>query len=204
VDRQHLDPPPGDAGPPPWESLYAERARAGDESAFARLVDAYAGRIHAHVWRFVRCREDADDLTQETFLRAYRALSRFDPGRPFGTWLYTIATNVSLNALRTRGRRLRPVSLDARDDDGPPSNEPRSALPDGREAAHRAEQQAMIAAAVDQLDAKSAALVRLYYQEEIPLREAGEIMGLSESAAKVALHRARKRLRLILTGEETS
>ena len=210
LDRQRGEAPaPGDGAggtePPAWESECAARARRGDAAAFDRLVEAYAGRIHAHLWRIVRNREDAEDLAQETFLRAYRALARFDARRPFRSWLYTIATNVGLNALRTRSRRLQPDSLDASGVDGRPLREAASPRrEEQREAVEQSERRARLEAAIDQLPPRAAALVRLHYTEDMPLREAGEVVGLGESAAKVALFRARKQLRELLTGDGTS
>ncbi len=194
---------PVETGVSAWEYACAARARAGDASAFDRLVDAYTGRIHAHLRRIVRSREDAEDLTQETFIRAYRALARFDTRRPFRNWLYTIATNVGLNALRTKSRRIQATSLDAETDDGKPRREAVSPRPDGRSLVERSERRARLEEAIDQLPPRVATLVRLHYHEEMPLREAGEIVGMGESAAKVALHRARKRMREMLTGDET-
>lgn len=194
---------PANVDPPAWEADCAARARGGDTHAFDRLVDAYTGRIYVHIWRIVRSREDAEDLTQETFIRAYRALARFDTARPFRNWLYTIATNVGLNALRTRSRRLRTTSLDMETEDGKPRFEAPSTRLDGRDLAELRERRRRVDQAVAQLPPKVAALVRLHYNDEMPLRDAGTIVGLGESAAKVALHRARKRLREMLTGDET-
>lgn len=187
---------------PPWEAACVARAARGDQHAFAKLVRHYTGRIYAHLYGIVRSREDAEDLTQEAFLRAFRALDRFDAGRPFANWLYTIATNVALNALRTRSRRLRPVSLDETDEHNGPLHEPASDLPDGRQTASRSERIERLEQAVAELPHRAAALVRLHYGEGVGLREAGEMLGMKENAAKVALHRARKQLRQLMTGEE--
>lgn len=166
-----------------WERDCVARARAGDAGAFGDLVERYADRIYTHLVRLVRNREEAEDLTQETFLRAFRFLFRYDATRPFRNWLYTIATNLGLNALRANRRANR--SLGA----------PAALHDEARQRVTHDELAERLADAVSQLPARSASLVHLHYYEEMPIREAAEIVGLSEGAAKVALCRARKRLR---------
>jgi len=87
------------------------RARDGDVGAFEDLVRQYQGDVWRFAYHFTRDRALADDVTQEAFLRAYRALARFDFGMSFYTWLYRIVVNLSIDALRKRSR-MRPVNLD--------------------------------------------------------------------------------------------
>lgn len=179
---------------PEDESAWARRAHGGDKDAFNQLVQLYAPRIYGHLYRIVRNREEAEDLTQETFIRAYRFIGKYDPDRSFCTWLYTIATNVGLNGLRARSRRTRHIATTGDDlVDTEPS-------PDGnaRDAAAASERAQQLNAAVDQLSPRDAMLVHLHYHEAMSLPEAAEVLEISHSAAKVALFRARKRLREIL------
>src|ERR1700752_1064095 len=90
--------------------LLLARAQAGDERAFRVLVDPYRHALEVHCYRMLGSLQDAEDLTQETLLRAWRALNRYEPRAQFQTWLYRIATNACLDELKRRGRR--PVSLD--------------------------------------------------------------------------------------------
>ena len=83
------------------------RARAGDEHAFHELIDPYRGELQLHCYRILGSVQDAEDLLQETLLAAWRGLERFDGRSSLRTWLYRIATNRCLNALRDRGRRPR-------------------------------------------------------------------------------------------------
>ena len=85
------------------------RARAGDEEAFRELVDPYRGELQVHCYRILGSVQDAEDLLQETLLAAWRGLERFDGRASMRSWLYRIATNRCLNALRDRGRRPREV-----------------------------------------------------------------------------------------------
>src|SRR5215212_5164416 len=81
------------------------RARAGDEAAFQELVDPYRRELQLHCYRILGSLQDAEDQVQETLVAAWRGLDRFEERSSLLSWLYTIATNRCLNALRARGRR---------------------------------------------------------------------------------------------------
>jgi RNA polymerase sigma-70 factor (TIGR02960 family) len=83
-----------------------DAAIAGDEAAFATLVDRHRRELHVHCYRMVCSFEEAEDLVQETFLRAWRRRDSFEGGPNFRAWLYRIATNASLDAIRSRSRRV--------------------------------------------------------------------------------------------------
>jgi len=192
---------------PSVEALVPERewilqAQAGDSRAFGRLVESYAGRVYGLLYRLVRNREEAEDLAQETFVRAFRNLGRFDSTRPFRNWLYTICINAGLNVLRSRRRRGVIVPLDTVDSAGSTREAPVAPGPDARCSAMRGELRERLDTAVSQLPARSALLVQLHYTEGLPIREAAGIVGMTEGAAKVALCRARGTLRRLLVEEE--
>jgi RNA polymerase sigma-70 factor (ECF subfamily) len=84
-------------------------AQAGDERAFQRLVEPYRHALEVHCYRMLGSAQDAEDLVQETLLRAWRALERFEPRAQFQTWLYRIATNACLDELERRPRRPEPL-----------------------------------------------------------------------------------------------
>jgi RNA polymerase sigma-70 factor (ECF subfamily) len=182
-----------------WERKVVTQAKAGEKEAFGELVEAYSGRVYGHVYRLLRNREESEDVTQETFIRAYRFLSSFDVQRPFSNWLFTIATNLGLNALRSKKRRGFSLSLDA-DTEQADRIEPISRDEDGIRRVERGELRDRLDVALDELSPQSALLVQLHYREELSIREAAQVIGLSPGAAKVALCRARKRLRELLVG----
>src|SRR6478672_5297809 len=91
-------------------------ARGGDEGAFQRLVDPYRGQLHAHCYRMLGSVHDAEDALQEALLRAWRGLSGFEGRSSLRSWLYTIATNTSLNVIEKRPKRVLPI------DYGPPAD----------------------------------------------------------------------------------
>src|SRR5438128_3525706 len=93
-----------------------ERARDGDETAFARLLDRYRGELHAHCYRMLGSVHDAEDALQDALLRAWRGLSKFEGRSSLRSWLYTIATNTSLNVIEKRPKRVLPI------DYGPPAD----------------------------------------------------------------------------------
>lgn len=203
-------PPDGEPGrggdnreAPAWELDAIERARHGEQEAFGKLVEQYSARIYAHLFRLVRNREEAEDLTQETFLRAHRFLFRYDATRPFRNWLYTVATNIGLNALRSQRRRWHPVgghlggreALASGAGGSGAWEEPLSREEDGRQRVARGELEEKVSDAVDRLPPRSRLLIHMHYHEGMAIREIAEVLGMGESAAKTALHRARKSLR---------
>lgn len=166
------------------------RTLAGDTAAFEEIVRRCERPIFAHLFRMTKSREDAEDLTQETFLRALRSLDRFDVNLPIKPWLYRIATNAALSELRRR--RIKIVAID-------------ESIPDDRiESAHQKiggdEFRIRLARAVADLPADSAALFSLRYAEEMSIGQIAQALGRRPGAVTVALHRLRNRLRALLNG----
>jgi RNA polymerase sigma-70 factor (ECF subfamily) len=93
------------------ERQQLEAARGGDELAYQRLIERYRGELHAHCYRMLGSVHDAEDALQETFLRAWRGLAKFEGRSSLRSWLYTIATNTSLNLIEKRPKRALPVDL---------------------------------------------------------------------------------------------
>src|ERR687885_93463 len=120
--------------------LLLAAAQAGDERAFRRLVEPYRHALEVHCYRMLGSAHDTEDLVQETLLRAWRALDRFEPRAQFQTWLYRIATNACLDELERRPRRPEPVDPfpdRPRDEAASPTYDPaaRYAIREGMELA---------------------------------------------------------------------
>jgi RNA polymerase sigma-70 factor (ECF subfamily) len=105
----------------PDQPALLEAVRGGDQVAFGRLVDPYRGELHAHCYRMLASVHDAEDALQETLLRAWRAIGRFEGRSSLRSWLYTIATNTCLNHIARRPKRVLPIDYGPATDphDGP-------------------------------------------------------------------------------------
>lgn len=180
-----------------WELV--DRARAGDAAAFGQLVRRHQGRIHRLAAHLLRSRSEAEDVTQETFIRAYRALGRFDGRSEPYTWLYRIAVNLSLNALRSR--RARRVSTDT---DDPRFDamalQARSADDPPADAAHRQLYEAL-ARGIDSLSETLRTTLVLVCIDGRSHEEAAAILGAPEGTIAWRVHEARKKLRRYISGE---
>ena len=160
---------------------------------YAQLVDRHERTVFTLVMRIIGRREEAEEITQDVFLKAFRQLDRFAGRSSFRTWLYRIACNAAISqARRTQPRR---AEIDERR---------LAVLPDEEAdrmeewAAHQ-EQLDALTHAIGRLDPEERALVTLFYYEERSVAECAEITALSESNVKVRLHRIRKKLYLLVT-----
>jgi RNA polymerase sigma-70 factor (ECF subfamily) len=176
-----------------------ERARSGDGEAFRVLVERYSRSLFRMAFRMTGRAADAEDVVQETFLKAYRQMGQFDDRASFGTWLYRIGMNCALDVVRARGRRneLAPQ----RDEDGSqpdplltaPSTDP---LPD--RLAWNSEFRREIVAAMKELSGTERAAFVLRHFEGMRLEEVGRVLGCHTGAAKHSVFRAVQKLRRAL------
>jgi RNA polymerase sigma-70 factor (ECF subfamily) len=180
---------------PASEQDLIRRARAGDEEAFTELVMLHADRVYGALRRFGLNDGEADEVSQEVFLRAWRGLARFEERAQFSTWLYRIAFN---EAQRRRSRRALPRA--APDADG---NDPIAALPespdlapDAQTLSHEFEQ--IVDRSLAQLPAEWRDAVVLRDIEGLSTEEAAEVIGVRQAAFKSRLHRGRMQLRSLL------
>jgi RNA polymerase sigma-70 factor (ECF subfamily) len=108
----------------PDDEAAVAQARAGDQAAFRVLVERHGRRIYRLAFRIAGCHEDAEDVVQETFVRAYRQLDRFEGRADFSTWLYRVAFNCAIDHVRARPRREVSGSADWLSELAPPSQQP--------------------------------------------------------------------------------
>lgn len=179
---------------PPAEQLLVENLRAGKDEAFEQLVRAYGGTLLAVARRIVRNEEEARDVLQESFLKAFRSISRFRADSALGTWLHRITVNTALEFLRRRTRKEPPVELQLPEflEDGHQAD-PAVRWPD--QILHSAEVMALVRAAIDALPDSHRTVLLLRDIEEMSTAEAAEALRISRNAVKVRLHRARQALR---------
>ncbi|HSG40619.1 MAG TPA: sigma-70 family RNA polymerase sigma factor [Thermoanaerobaculia bacterium] len=171
------------------DAIYVERAQGGDSEAFRVLVERYSQRLFRVAWRILGEEASAEDAVQEAFLRAYRALPRFDARSQFGTWLHRIAANTAIEILRKR-QRQRPEGQEQAD---APSSEPG---PDRRALSQEVDR--AVREALSGLSPLERAAFVLRHYEERSIAEVCDTLGLRESAGKQAVFRAVKKLRRVL------
>lgn len=181
------------AGDPHAELV--QRAQRGDRAAFGALVEATQQQVYSLAYHFFPQPQEAEDLTQEIYLRAWRALPGFRGDARFSTWLYRIATNVCLNRRRQLGAQPRPA-----DDETLLERMPaRLAEPDAIVAAR--ERKARLWQAVRSLPDRYRLVLALFYQQQLSYEEVAEALALPLGTIKAQLNRARHALAGILRKE---
>ncbi len=192
------------------EKALVVAAQAGDEPSFARLVERYRRELHVHCYRMVGSFTEAEDLVQETFLRAWRRLGAFEGRSTLRTWLYRIATNACLDLLGRRPPRVLPYDVVAATAPGDvpeavdyPALEPfpdrmlgleGESHPDALVVARETIELAFLAA-IQHLPVRQRAVLILRDVLGWPAADAGAVLDMSEAAVKSALQRARSTLR---------
>ncbi len=186
------------------DQILVARAQAGEVSAFEALVERHERQVYTLAWRILRHQQDAEDVTQQTFLSALEHLKDFRGESSFSTWLFRIATHAALKIIRKR-KGLDTVSLE----EATTPNEEDGRIPhpefiaDWRqspeELAQQAEVRRVLEQALEQLDEKHRLVFLLRDVEGLSIKETAEALGLSEANTKVRLLRARLQLRELLT-----
>jgi RNA polymerase sigma-70 factor, ECF subfamily len=162
----------------------------GDHDAYALLVERYKSYVFTLTLRFTKSREDAEEVSQDIFVKAYRSLADFKGTAKFSTWLYTIVNTTCITFLRKK--RLQVQSLD---------DERTFEIADSQGSGFKAnqiEQKSrvnMVNQAIAMLNPDDAEIITLFYKNEQSLEEIGQVLGLEVNTAKVRLHRARARLK---------
>jgi RNA polymerase sigma-70 factor, ECF subfamily len=168
------------------------RARAGDSDAFRLLVEQHSRLVFRVAYRMTGNEHDADDVVQETFLRAYKQLGRFEERANFGTWLHRIAVNCALDLLRSRGR------LDRHYGGDPEEAEMMGAIstdPQQDRLLLSAELRDHVTAAMEKLSGNERTAFVLRHFEGMPVEEIGKTLGIQVNAAKHTIFRAVRKLR---------
>lgn len=164
----------------------------GETDLYAILAQRYGRVVYTLVARIVGCPEDAEELAQDVFLKAFRSLGRFNGHSSFATWLFRIAYNTAISETRRRKREWACID-EKRLANLPDSEADRIEEWDGRQ-----ERLDALARAVGLLEPEERALVTLHYYEEYPVSECAGITGITESNVKVRLHRIRKKLYILV------
>ena len=174
----------------PTDNEIISRVLQGDQQAYAGIVNRYQNFVFTITMRYTDNREDAEEIAQDVFIKAYRSLADFRGASKFSTWLYTIVTTSCITFLRKK--KLDTHSLD---------NEKVFELADSQDSGFKANQVeqkskvAMVNEAIKMLSPDDAKLITLFYKGEQSLDEIGTIIGADPNTVKVKLHRARARLK---------
>ena len=174
----------------PSDSEIISLVLKGDHNVYATLVDRYKSYVFTLTLRFTKNREDAEEVSQDIFIKAYRSLADFKGTAKFSTWLYTIVNTTCITFLRKK--RLDVKSLD---------DEGTFELADNQDSGFKANvveqksRQNMVNQAIAMLNPDDAEIITLFYKNEQSLEEISQILGLEVNTAKVRLHRARGRLK---------
>lgn len=175
------------AGTGPIDPLEAQAVAAvqrGDRDAYDYLVRSYLKRVASIAWNIVRNRDDADDLAQEAFVKAFTNIGRFQADQPFGPWIYRIVTNLALDVMKHRTKFRHEEITDAE-----PARDAANVRAESNEIASR------IDAALESLPENQRIVARLFLVEQFDHAEIAAMMGLSEGTVRSHLSIARGKLR---------
>jgi RNA polymerase sigma-70 factor (ECF subfamily) len=174
------------------EQTWVLQAQQGDEDAFTRIVETYQKPVYNLCYRMLGEMEAAEDAAQETFLRVYQHLHRYDSKRPFATWLLSIAAHYCIDRLRRRKFAI--FSMDQEDDEGATFELPDPDSPDPEIESVKREDRDRLHGLLKSLDATDRAAVVMRYWHDFSEAEIAESLHLTVSAVKSRLHRARREL----------
>jgi len=185
------------------ETRLAKLARNGDRRAFAELVELYKDKIYHLAYRMLGNRQEAEDIVQETFMRLYSNLHRYDDTQKFSTWIFRIGTNLCIDRLR---KRKLTYSLDAEVTDGE-GNDYYAMMSSDEHTPEKqvivSETQRHIRKVIDDMPEKYKSIIVLRYLQDLSLQEISDVLDLPITTIKTRLHRGREYLRKKLEASGT-
>jgi len=171
------------------EQTWVSQAQQGDDEAFTRLVETYQTPVFNLCYRMLGEPELAEDAAQETFLRAYQHMHRYDEKRPFATWLLSIAAHYCIDKLRRR--KFSMFSMDAEDDEGNTFELPDPDSPNPEGESIKGQTRDRVHSMLKDLDETDRAAIIMRYWYDYSEKEIADSLRLTVSAVKSRLHRAR-------------
>lgn len=167
---------------------YIDKVLEGDVSAYTQLVEKHKDMVFTIANKITRHREDAEEIAQDVFLKAFQHLKEFKKQSKFSTWLYRIAYNTAISKIRKKS--LEYANLDDNMIEQIPETEVEQELKDINEQ----EKKQLVDKALEQLNELDYLIIMMFYMKEKSIEEIAEITSLSKSNVKVKLHRIRKRI----------
>lgn len=178
------------------DELLASRSLNGDLVAFEELVNRFKNRVFALVYRIVGQQQEAEDISQEVFLAVYEKLYQYDNSKKFAPWIFRIATNASISALR---RKKKVVLLNFEESYSSIFELNHSSIAtDPHLMFERHELEKEISSAIMQLPENYRVVITLRYHLDLDNQEIADVLGISRENVEVRIHRARKALRKII------
>ncbi|MCE8461952.1 RNA polymerase sigma factor [Bacteroides caccae] len=177
------------------EIYYITRILDGETEYFSVLLDRYSRPLYSLIVQIVGCPEDAEELLQDVFLKAFRNLSGYKQECRFSTWLYRIVYNTSISATRKRKQEFLYIEESAI------NNVPDEKIDEMIALGGDEEQIECLRKAIDQLEGEEKALITLFYYEEKSLEEISEILKITVGNVKVRLYRTRKKIYVLMNGK---
>ena len=174
------------------EQQWVLAAQRGDMKAFEAIVSAFENAVYSFVYNTTRNQMDAEEITQDVFVKAYRNLSSFRGDAKLKTWLFTIAHNTTASHFRKKELATTPV------DDETNSIQLESTVTGALSSINAEERSRFLAEAMDKMAPQQRQLIQLFYLEELSIKEIEEITGLNEGSIKTGLMRGRNRLHTLL------
>jgi RNA polymerase sigma-70 factor (ECF subfamily) len=170
------------------ENIVIDKIKGGDYSACNFIVDKYKAFVFSICIRIIKNREDAEEVAQDSFIKAFKSINGFKHDSKFSTWLYRIAFNNAIS--KTRNKKIFKDELN----ESTFNSINLSSVSDGLENLNRVDRRKVLQNAMERLNEEEKLLVSLYYFEENSIAEVSEITGLEANYVKVKVHRSRKKL----------
>ena len=174
------------------DQVYINKILNGDSNAFAVLVDRYKDLVYTLAMRMVKNKEEAEEVAQDTFIKAYKSLAKFKGESKFSTWIYKVAYNSCLDRLKKIKRQYNTVAIDEYTEHQVKS------IDNALDKIEEQEKKQAIKACLELLPGEDSFLLTLYYFEELSLDEISKVTGLKPNNVKVKLFRSRKKLANVL------
>jgi len=174
------------------EKTWVIQAQQGSDEAFTQIVETYQKPVYNLCYRMLGEATAAEDAAQETFLRVYQNLHRYDVSRAFGTWILSIAAHYCIDLLRKK--KFKMFSMDAENDDGMTFELPDASAPDPEAESVKRELHARLHILLKDLDDTDRAAVIMRYWHDFSEKEIAQSLDLTVSAVKSRLHRSRRAL----------
>jgi RNA polymerase sigma-70 factor, ECF subfamily len=173
------------------ENRYIDQVLQGNVDSFTYFVNTYKNMVFSIAFRITNDENKAEEIAQETFIKAFKGLNKFNRQSKFSSWLYRICHNTAMSSVRQKKHNHVEIDHEVNQGDYIENNDAINQL-------YREDQKELIKKALNQLSPKERSVITLFYLEEQSLDEINQITGLTNSNIKVILHRSRKKLHAIL------